>query len=339
MKAAITFKNLCMFGALKFLLVSVFLPGCQESLQAQTAPSDIVFIYDNSGSMWTHSASIDSADQDTLFWSSSYACANTASDFISYAVQDTAYNYTAPQTLARTILLLPGNQVCREYAGDPYNSRGVVIRNAIRYLAQIAPASTVGSVGFAGVIEFPQPPLPLNSSANVTQLLNMIRLDSLPSTSYGPPLTLAKSWLNDTSLAKNPKHAIVFISDGIAADGNAGLNAADPAIPIYSIFLGKKPTPDTVSLKQLSNMTGGLFFRVDASKPAAIQVMLDSIIKAITESPLPINAHPGPASGTCGGKRECGQTEWGSRFPAYRNLLGRSIRGKSRNTKVSVFHH
>src|SRR4051812_30644628 len=187
LKAEVMFKSLCMFGALKFLLVSVFLPGCQESLQAQTVPSDIVFIYDNSGSMWSYAASIDSATHDTLFWDATSSCSNTKSDFISYAVQDTAYDYASPQTLVRTIRLLSGNQVCREYAGDPYNSRGVVIRNAIRSLAQIAPASTVGSVGFAQTTQFPQSPLPLNSPANITQLLGMIRLDSVPTTNYAPP--------------------------------------------------------------------------------------------------------------------------------------------------------
>src|SRR3954471_2677158 len=154
--AAIGFKNHRMPGARKFLLVSVFLLGCRESLQAQTVPSDIVFIYDNSGSMWAHSASIDSAAKDTLFWDETSGCASTTSDFISYAVQDTAYNRPFPQTLIRTIPLLPGNQACREYAGDPYNSRGVVIRNAIRYLAQISPASAVGSMGFAQFTQFDQ---------------------------------------------------------------------------------------------------------------------------------------------------------------------------------------
>jgi hypothetical protein len=203
-------------------------------------------------------------------------------------VQDTAYA-RPPQSLQKTIPLLPAAQTaCREYAGDPYNARGTVIRNAIRYLAQKAPSSTAGAVGFAQSTQFEQPPVRLDDPAKVAQVSGMIRLDSIAGTNYAPPLRLAKSWLTDTAFAKNPKRAIVFISDGNASDGNAGPNLADSAMPpIYSIFLGKKPTRDTATLKQLSDLTHGLFFRVDPSKPAGIQAVMDSIIRKITQTAVP----------------------------------------------------
>jgi len=246
--------------------------------------ADIVFIYDNSGSMWSNRATIDSAAKDTTFWDAT-GC-NGAGTPITYAVQDTAFA-RPPQSLLKTIPVLSSATGCREYAGDPYNARGVVIRNAIKYLAQKAPTSTVGSVGFAQTTEFEQPLLQLNDPARVTQATGMIRLDSVPTTNYAPPLRLAKTWLTDTTLIKNNRQAIVFISDGIASDGNSGLNLVDSTTPVYSIFLGKKPTSDTVSLKQLSDKSGGLFFRVDPSKPAAIQVVMDSIIRKITETSVP----------------------------------------------------
>ncbi len=247
--------------------------------------ADIVFIYDNSGSMWSDHATIDSVAKDTTFWDAT-SCNGASVGTISYAVQDTAYA-RPPQSLVKTIPLLSSTTGCREYAGDPYNARGTVIRNAIKYLAQKAPTSTVGSVGFAQTTEFAQPLLQLNDPTRVAQSTGMIRLDSIPATNYAPPLRLAKTWLTDTTLIKNPRQAIVFISDGIASDGNTGLDLVDSTTPVYSIFLGKKPTSDTVSLKSLSDRSGGLFFRVDPSKPAAIQVVMDSIIRKITETSVP----------------------------------------------------
>lgn len=249
--------------------------------------ADIVFIYDNSGSMWSHRAAIDSAANDTTFWDAT-GCNSAGVGTVTYAVQDTAYA-RPPQSLMKTIPLLSGAQAsCREYAGDPYNARGAVIRNAIRYLSQKAPASTAGAVGFGQNTQFEQPLLALNDPANVAQVSGMIRLDSIPATYYAPPLRLAKSWLTDTGLAKNPRQAIVFISDGNPSDGNTALNLVDSSMPpIYSIFLGKVPTPDTANLKELSDLTRGLFFRVDPSKPAGIQAVMDSIIRKITETSVP----------------------------------------------------
>lgn len=249
--------------------------------------ADVVFIYDNSGSMWSHRATIDSAAKDTTFWDAT-GCNQAGTGTVSYAVQDTAYA-RPPQSLVKTIPLLPSAQTaCREYAGDPYNARGAVIRNAIKYLAQKAPASTAGSVGFAQTTQFEQPPLQLNDPANIALVTGMVRLDSVPSTNYAPPLRLAKGWLTDTSRIKNPRQAIVFISDGNPADGSATLALVDSTMPaIYSIFLGKVPTPDTANLKQLSDLTHGLFFRVDPSKPAGIQAVMDSIVRKITETSVP----------------------------------------------------
>ncbi len=249
--------------------------------------ADVVFIYDNSGSMWSHRATIDSAAKDTTYWDAT-GCSAAGATNVSYAVQDTAYN-RPPQSLVKTIPVLPISQTaCREYAGDPYNARGAVIRNAIRYLAQKAPASTSGAVGFAQTTQYPQPPLQLNVAGNIDQVTGMVRLDSIPTTNYAPPLSLAKTWLTDPTLITNPRQAIVFISDGNASDGNTSLNLVDSTMPpIYSIFLGKNPTPDTARLKQLSERTGGLFFRVDPTKPAGIQVVMDSIIRKITETSVP----------------------------------------------------
>jgi hypothetical protein len=250
--------------------------------------ADIVFIYDNSGSMWSHRAGIDSAKKDTTFWDAT-GCNAAGTGTVTYAVQDTAFA-RPPQSLRKTIPVLSDSQsaACREFAGDPYNARGAVIRNAIRYLAQKGPTSTAGAVGFAQVTQFEQPPLQLNSPANIATVTGMVRLDSIPTTNYAPPLKLAKTWLTDTSLIKNRKQAIVFISDGNASDGSASTNLVDSTMPaIYSIFLGKNPTPDTARLKQLSDLTHGLFFRVDPTKPAGIQAVMDSIIRKITETSVP----------------------------------------------------
>jgi hypothetical protein len=260
---------------------------CANAFTVSTGGSaDVVFIYDNSGSMWSHRATIDTAAKDTSFWDAT-GCNGAGTGTVTYAVQDTAYD-RPPQSLVKTIPLLSTPTTCNERAGDPYNARGVVIRNAIRYLAQKGPTSTAGVVGFAQTTQSPQPPLQLNVPANVTQVTGMVRLDSVPTTNYAPPLSLAKTWLNDPAVIKNARQAIVFISDGNASDRDASLDLVDSTMPpIYSIFLGKIATPDTARLKRLSDTTGGLFFRVDPTKPAGIQVVMDSIIRKITETSIP----------------------------------------------------
>ncbi|MEO7425148.1 MAG: vWA domain-containing protein [Fibrobacteria bacterium] len=248
--------------------------------------ADIVFILDNSSSMWSHRATIDPDTHDTTFWNANGACQSSASsNILSYMVQDTAFN-RPPQSLNKSLPLLPFSQTsCREYAGDPYNERGVLIRNAIEYLAQTAPTSTAAVMGFAVAIENPQPPLQLNVVANVMQVKSMVRLDSVPATNYGPPLLLARNWLNDTSYIKTRKRAIVFISDGAPTDGNQGFNSVDSTMPpIYSIFLGKRSTPDTVYLKSLSDRSGGSFTRIDPSHPASMNSMMSTIIQQIATS-------------------------------------------------------
>jgi hypothetical protein len=248
--------------------------------------ADVVFILDNSASMWSHAATIDTVLRDTSFWSSSGKCLTAASpDSLRYSVQEN--NWQMPnQSLVKSLKLLPQNQSsCREYSGDPYNARGMIIRNAIDYLAQTSPTSTAGVMGFANAVDNAQTLLQLNDPANVTQIKSMVRLDSLPSTNYGPPLQLAKEWLTDPTRIKTRKQAIIFISDGIPSDGNAVLNLVDAAMPpIYSIFLGRHATADTAMLAILSNQSGGSFSRIDPSHPAAMNSVMSAIIQQVVTS-------------------------------------------------------
>lgn len=243
------------------------------------AGADIVFIYDNSGSMVADYAKIDPATGDTSFFHNQGCGSNP--------LTTGPINYTRV-TGPRTVQAVDPSVRCTGNSGDPYNARGQVIAQGIDFLTATSPNSTAGAVGFADVVAHAQPPIPLSVPGNAAVLKASIGLDSIPATRYGPPLRQANAWLNDTSLTNTQKKAIVFISDGEPQDisgANSYLDAVG-TIPIFSIFLGKANT-QYARLEQMSTMTGGQFFRVDPGNIAMMNQVMQQIIQAITVVNLP----------------------------------------------------
>ncbi len=241
------------------------------------AEADIVFIYDNSGSMTAKFAWINPTTQDTVFYFNTNGCAS--GDVGSNLTYQTAEG-------PRTVPLLVNNAGCRSLAGDPYMARGAVIRQGIDFLGSSSPGSTGGAVAFTDVVAHQQPLVQLNTPANISLLKNSIVLDSAGGTHYGPPLRQAGLWLADPSLTRTAKKAIVFLSDGAPTDLNQYEASIPREVPIYSIFLGD-PTTDYARLNNLSTRTGGTFYLVDPDNVAKMNEVMQEIIRAITVVTLP----------------------------------------------------
>jgi hypothetical protein len=243
--------------------------------------ADIVFIYDNSGSMTADAFFVD-AGGDTAFY---YLDANSNCGRNTVLGTPMVNTKTGPVAMVK----LGGNNGCSgAAAGDPYNARGAVIKAGIDFLGQTSPTSTGAAISFNEQIKYLQPPVLMNATG-VAAVKNSIALDTNGGTSYGPPLRKAKEWFADASLMKTQKKAIIFISDGAPHDNyNDVLN--DDLPPIFSIYLSKADTRDTANLKELSEVTGGTFTRVSSNDPAAIEALLKSIITTITKNTLPKSA-------------------------------------------------
>jgi hypothetical protein len=157
---------------------------CPGAFQVTTGGSaDVVFLVDNSGSMWSTRAYAKSGD--TTFLNDGQCGIGTTGGSLVYPVWDDKAA-PGPPSPARSVGVLasdPGG-AC-ELAGDPYNTRAYVVRKAIDFLATNASASTVGLLGFAASTMNEQMPLGLSDPANVARLKARMRVDSAFGTNYG----------------------------------------------------------------------------------------------------------------------------------------------------------
>lgn len=249
--------------------------------------ADIVFVYDNSGSMTADAVYIDPNTKDTTFYffDNNNGCEkNPTSGQLTYKVRNGT---------TRTIPIFKSNTGCvANDPGDPYNARGEVIKDGIDFLAETSPTSTAGVLSFSDNTRYPHKPVAVSDKAAVADVKNTIALDVDGGTNYGPPLKMAKEWLTDPTLIKTKKQAIVFISDGAPHDtvpgsklGDYHSQVDDRMPPIYSIYLARAATPDTANLRELSQLTGGTFTRVNPNDPSAIDKVLKQIITTITTNP------------------------------------------------------
>lgn len=255
----------------------------------QPAGADIVFIYDNSGSMTAAYAAIDSVTGDTTFFHASANCGGGGGGG-GIAGRVVAGQNVIINTLVGpdTVQLITSGAGCTGIAGDPYQARGVVIKQGIDFLQQASPTSTAGAVGFAAVVEHPQPLVQLTTPAEAQRVKDSVILNYVTNTVYTPPLQLATTWLNDATLIKTARKAIVFLSDGEPNDGQNFDRwlAANLGIPIYSIALS-----DTgiifARMQTMSQQTGGAYFQVSPNNIAQMNQVMQQIIQAITVNNLP----------------------------------------------------
>ncbi len=250
---------------------------CRKAV-VQGGNADVVFILDQSGSMFADRAWVNTGvnPNDTVYF---FQSGGTGCNYTS-----TTGNVIVPVIeQPRTIPRLTNGTGCNQYSGDPLNARAAAVRQAIDYVASNSPNSTAGWLGFGSNVGTARRPLQLNSTTNVNTVKNNLTIANLSGTTYRYPLDSARKWLNDATLRKNSKAAIVFISDG-ANTGPAYLDLVNSTMPpIYGIFLGKNATPDTANLVQLASLTGGAYYRVPPGKPdslaSVVRIILDRILQ------------------------------------------------------------
>lgn len=256
---------------------------CKNAFQVGLpAGADVVFIYDNSGSMYSTFARINAATGDTAFYHNS-GCGSQNPPTTGTMTYNTLMG-------PRTVRLVDSTVNCTQHAGDPYLARGRVITQGIDFLAQTSPNSTAGAIAFSGDISHLQPPLLLATPGNPDIVKASVMPESVSSTIYVTPLQRAHQWLDDTAITNTSKRAIVFVSDGEPNDAsqlNNFLNNPNNAdIPIYTIALGDSGVTFT-RMQDMSTRTGGRFFRVAPDNIAQMNLVMQQIIQAITVVTLP----------------------------------------------------
>jgi hypothetical protein len=249
--------------------------------------ADIVFIYDNSGSMTADAAYVNPVTKDTNFYfiTTDNNCKNNIIE------PKQLITYPDKNTGTWSVFAMSGESNCSgNIPGDPYNARGSVIKAGIDFLAATSPTSTAGAISFNDKINYEQEPLLMSSAGNIAQVKSSIKLDTAGSTQYRPPLVQVKSWLNNPAVIKTKKQAIIFISDGASNSYNY-MDLVDANMPpIHSIYLSDTETDGVLKLKELSDATGGSFNRVNTSDPKAMEAILKTIISTITKNTLPKSA-------------------------------------------------
>lgn len=247
---------------------------CKGATQAG-GDADIVYIYDNSGSMLASHAYVDSVRKDTTFYYNNGGCSGSDFGTVSYMT----WNATGTAQVLRNITRLSSPSGCANLAGDPYNSRSRAFYLGIQEQASRAPQSTAGSIGFDGSTHPVIRPLRLNTPSNVASALGGINTAFSGGTSYGPPMDTAKNWLSNSSITPNPKKAIIFLSDGRPTDGyTAPPSGSQP--PVYGIFLGR-PRSDTAILSQMSKNTGGKFYLIPPDDPDSLKSVVAAILNIV----------------------------------------------------------
>lgn len=246
--------------------------------------ADIVYVYDNSGSMRGYTSNsrdrsyrrawVSSDGTDTLFYYDDGDCSETTTSgwvvFMRWTPDGTAM---ARDSVSRLV----SRTGCTHFAGDPYNARGQALWAGLKRQSDEAPTSTAGIMAFTETVDYFQRPLSM-SPANLTILQNNILANSRGGTSYRPPIDSAKLWLTSSSITSNPKKAIVFISDGRPMDGFTTPPTGTP--PIYGIFLGS-PKPDTAVLSSMSQATGGKFYLIPPNKPDSLTAVVNAILNIV----------------------------------------------------------
>jgi hypothetical protein len=248
---------------------------CKGSVQSG-GNVDLVYVYDNSGSMKPNVAYVNTATNDTTYYESDLNCSDKSHHaqkvtFTSWNAAGTSFN------VSRTIDRLNSNANCTEYAGDPYNTRGRAFYLAVGDQAARSPSSAAGIMSFADNPGNIRQPRVLNSTANIDFIRNGINAGNDGGTSYGKAIDTAKKWLA-APFTSNPKKAIIFLSDGRPKDGFTAAPAGTP--PIYGIFLGR-PRTDTLILSNMSKATGGKFYLIPPDNADSLKTVIAAILNIV----------------------------------------------------------
>lgn len=204
--------------------------------------------------------------------------------------------------------------------GDPTSYRDNLVKKGMERVRDTASSVSAGFISFvsgANGVETSREQSLLNISkansqglANLNTLESKVIADSFPgipvgnscdlsvgnSTVWGPSFNIALGWFKDTTQSKTHNPAIVLISDGAVSDyaskilplANAGLLP-----PVYGIHLGDSldvtgaKSNAYANLKELSSLTGGLFFRIGPSDTLSMRKAMDSVIFRLVSVAVP----------------------------------------------------
>lgn len=203
------------------------------------------------------------------------------------------------------LFMPPNNKPYRKpnWAGDPLGQSAIALHKTVEYQHAISPTSFAGFTGLHKFAAHQVPPALLNS-ATLQMLKDSIFIDDYEGkTEFFPSLLVAKRWLLNTTLCKNEKQMIIFISDGAPTDtafvDHNGLkckkylhllydehdSCSGLMPPIYGIFLGKEGAANYKPLQDLADTTGGAFHIVPPDQPDSLVGVLRSIIESSFEAP------------------------------------------------------
>ncbi len=258
---------------------------CRTTVQ-EGGDADIVYVMDQSGSMYANFVHI-SPQGDTTYFYSKNGCNNPPSNVGKIIIP---YEYGTREV---TLLDPAGSIAGCPLAGDPFAQRGIAFKAAIDYQAQQSPKSTAGYLGFNSSIVEEQSLLELTPT-NVSILKSTIGLKT-GGTNYKPPLERSKQWLTNTSMTKTQNQAVIFLSDGQPNDTYLDVlntnyaNAPGTMPPIYGIFLGN-PSAAYQKLEELSSLTGGAFYLIPSNRPDSLKTVVKEILNLILLEFQPISA-------------------------------------------------
>lgn len=273
--------------------------GAKESKPEGT---DIVYIVDQSGSMWNKY--ILPLATDTIGF---YECNGAAFSSTTIGIFRGSNVTVIPRSDSALAM-----ERCN-VSGDIYEQRGLVVQEAIRLHSEISPGSQAAWISFGG--EFVASGLvDLSDSAAAARLIADVKAARMGGTEYEEPLAWARLLLQggvrdgDDSLrsgSKNRRKAIIMISDGepndapgyldaltrdawaYSADGTEDWTVAgDSAPPIYGFFLSNLARSGG-ALRTLADRTGGEFHQIPPSRPDSLRKVMTHVLGNIVAAKRP----------------------------------------------------
>lgn len=273
--------------------------GSKESTPEGT---DIVYIVDQSGSMWNKY--ILPLDSDTIGF---YEC--NSANFSSTTFDTFRGNSVTVIPRSDSAMAM---QRCK-VSGDIYEQRGLVVQEAIKLQAEMSPGSQAAWISFGNEFE-PSGLVDLSDSAATARLVSDVKADKLGGTNYEEPLAWARLLLQGgvrerddsaRSGSKNRRKAIIMISDGEPNDAPGYLDAlskdawayssdgteywtvaGDSAPPIYGFFLSNLVRPGG-ALEKLADTTGGEFHQIPPSRPDSLRKVMAHVLGNIVAAKRP----------------------------------------------------
>lgn len=273
--------------------------GSKESIPEGT---DIVYIVDQSGSMWNKY--ILPLDSDTIGF---YECNGASFSSTTFAMFRGSNVTVIPRSDSAMAM-----QRCK-VSGDIYEQRGLVVQEAIKLQSEMSPGSQAAWISFGNTFNNSEL-VDLSDSAAKARLVSDVRADRLGGTNYEEPLAWARLLLQggvrdgDDSVrsgSKNRRKAIIMISDGEPNDAPGYLDAltkdawaysadgsedwtveGDSAPPIYGFFLSNLARSGG-ALENLANRTGGEFHQIPPSRPDSLRKVMAHVLGNIVAAKRP----------------------------------------------------